>query len=285
MFNLGKTNAGLTLVQTNLLSFLTIIPKAIFGLIGLAHSFGMSAVAATGLKGILEALKIDPIMLAISAIVAIGYGAVKVIDALTTSFNEQKETVANLTSKYQSLKSEVENLSNITAPTEADKLKLQILQAELTLQQDLLKTETERLLLKQSKKVENYETRVGRSPAPKQSISRDPLNLYQKDIETISELDAQIRKTDASTLVGAKTIDQLTNSRQRIIDRTNEYKKALLEEAKIYQTAIENGVELTDEEESRLKAILALILGEEDLTNATQDGNDSLEEQIGTVSG
>ncbi|MEG2381081.1 MAG: hypothetical protein RSB38_05240 [Oscillospiraceae bacterium] len=53
----------------------------------------------------------------------------------------------------------------------------------------------------------------------------------------------------------------------------NEHKKSLIEEAKIYQTAIENGVELEDVEKSRLKAILALILGEEDLYDATQDGS------------
>ncbi|MEG1165484.1 MAG: hypothetical protein RSD68_03655 [Oscillospiraceae bacterium] len=114
MFNLGKTNAGFTLVQTNLLSFVTVIPKAIFGLIGLTRNLGMSAVAATGLNGVLKVLNISPVMLAISA--------------------------------------------NITAPTEADKLKLQILQAALTLRQDLLKTETERLLLKQSKKVKSKRT-------------------------------------------------------------------------------------------------------------------------------
>ncbi|MEG1563290.1 MAG: hypothetical protein RR365_06140, partial [Bacteroides sp.] len=272
MFNLGKTNAGLTLVQTNLLSFLTIIPKAIFGLIGLARSFGMSAVAATGLNGVLKVLKIDPIMLAISAIVAIGYGAVKVIDALTTSFDEQKEIVASLKSEIQSLQSEYEALSGKPNKTEQESAYLDVLRAEIELKKQDLIIEAKRA----HQKYINSQIPVGTIGAA--NILKGDYGGGELAAQNVKKYNAQIANLDVSSKNYKKTLESLT------LKRSKEVAKMIVERD-LLQDRVDVGDELTESEENRLNKYNDLIVATNGFTDATQDGNDSLEEQIGTVSG
>lgn len=64
-------NTALTSVETKgVVGLITSIPKLIVGLISLISQFGFAKVAALGFKGVLDLLKIDPTMLAISALIA-----------------------------------------------------------------------------------------------------------------------------------------------------------------------------------------------------------------------
>lgn len=109
--------AMVELSSTGILGLILAIPKAIIGLISLVAQFGMAEVAALGLKGALELLEINPVMLAITAITATIVGAVAAIknyqEELVNSAKQSQAVVDATAALDKKLKEENDTLDSL----------------------------------------------------------------------------------------------------------------------------------------------------------------------------
>lgn len=100
--NLGTSGIGALLLS---------IPKAIIGLISLTAQFGFAEVAALGLKGALDLLNINPVMLALSALIAVVVGGFALFNALNVTLEEQHEKAKQAQQDYIELKNELQSVN------------------------------------------------------------------------------------------------------------------------------------------------------------------------------
>lgn len=77
------------------------------------------------------------------------FAITKAVDSLTVSVEEQRKKVESLTQEYNKLKTEIDKYKDIKNKTPEQTQYLSLLERELQLQQDLLKTEKERLMRKE----------------------------------------------------------------------------------------------------------------------------------------
>lgn len=138
------TVAGVTAVVGGLQSAFGALGKTNFG-----KTFKQILDGATTLKEGLAALTAaNPLLFAVAAGTAAGYGIAKLIDRLNVSFEEQTQIVEDLQQKYDALYgsgSEYENLAQrADSLTEAEKNRLQVLEAEKIALEDTIKLETQR---------------------------------------------------------------------------------------------------------------------------------------------
>ena len=108
----GFTQAIVNLNSAGFIGLLTTIPKLIAGVISLTAAFGASEVAALGLKGVLDLLKIDPVVLAISALIAVAGGAAFAYSKLTTSLKEHQQMLEDAKSSYNDIVSQLESVNS-----------------------------------------------------------------------------------------------------------------------------------------------------------------------------
>ena len=138
------TVAGVTAVVGGLQSAFGALGKTNFG-----QTFKQILDGATTLKEGLAALTAaNPLLFAVAAGTAAGYGIAKLIDRLNVSFEEQTQIVEELQQKYDALYgsgSEYEDLAQrADSLTEAEKNRLQVLEAEKIALEDTIKLETQR---------------------------------------------------------------------------------------------------------------------------------------------
>lgn len=93
------------------------IPKAIVGLISLTAHFGLAQVSAWGLKGCLELLNINPVMLAISALVAVVAGGVAIFNHFNVTLEEQHEKAKQAQSDYAEVADELQSVNEELSTT------------------------------------------------------------------------------------------------------------------------------------------------------------------------
>ena len=101
--------------------------------------------ATSGVTALTSALLSNPLFLGAVGLV----GAIKLIDTLTVTLDEQREKVEKLENRYSELTSELEQLRSIENPTEANERKIQLLERELELQEKLLDIEKQKLVDKE----------------------------------------------------------------------------------------------------------------------------------------
>ena len=111
--NLGTSGIGALLLS---------IPKAIAGLISLTAQFGIAEVATLGFKGALDLLNIDPVMLAISALVAVTGGAIAIISHIRKKQQEELKQSRDNLKQYQS------DIQSLNGELETNKQKILELQ-------------------------------------------------------------------------------------------------------------------------------------------------------------
>lgn len=138
------TVAGVTAVVGGLQSAFGALGKTNFG-----KTFKQILDGAATLKEGLAALTAaNPLLFAVAAGTAAGYGIAKLIDRLNVSFEEQTQIVEDLQQKYDALYgggSEYEDLAQrADSLTEAEKNRLQVLEAEKIALEDTIKLETQR---------------------------------------------------------------------------------------------------------------------------------------------
>lgn len=138
------TVAGVTAVVGGLQSAFGALGKTNFG-----KTFKQILDGAATLKEGLAALTAaNPLLFAVAAGTAAGYGIAKLVDHLNVSFEEQTQIVEELQQKYDALYgsgSEYEDLAQrADSLTEAEKNRLHVLEAEKIAWEDTIKLETQR---------------------------------------------------------------------------------------------------------------------------------------------
>lgn len=99
-------------------SFLLAIPKFIVGLIGIKTG-ALDAAAGLGtMDAVMKAMNINPVMLAISAIVALGAASYFALDAAITTTEEYKEKLGNLSQEYGDITSKISELNSELTKTQ-----------------------------------------------------------------------------------------------------------------------------------------------------------------------
>jgi TP901 family phage tail tape measure protein len=191
--------------------FLLEIPLLTNFMVKLASSMGLATGAAVTLGAALSAI------LVVGAII----GLVKAFDALYVSAEEQAQKVAELTSKYDSLKSKVDELRQLKNPTAEEYLKS--LEKELDVKEELLKIETQRALQKEMEgdfynpwsgmksQVATTSRRLGDILAPTEDLEnrkRKMENDYTKE---------QLAQNEEYFKIG----EQIEKNRVKIIEYTN----------------------------------------------------------------
>ena len=141
----------------------TAIPNLITWFNGLLLSIKANIGAMGLFKATLTALKLDPVVLGLTALIAVGYGAVKAFDYFNVTLEESVDKLKDLKSQSDSTNSEVET---ITQKLEDIRLKInEINKLDITDEEELTLLEEEEdalarqlVLLKQKAEIENYET-------------------------------------------------------------------------------------------------------------------------------
>ncbi len=141
----GLITTALTLVTMGFKSLKSILTATTIGTIAL-NTAEKGLIVTT--KALTAALLANPLIKI--AVVAAGIlGIVKAVDALTTSFKEQKEIVANLTSEVNSLQTEYDQLNNKENRTDEEESYLKLLKKEIDTKKELQKIETQELMDKE----------------------------------------------------------------------------------------------------------------------------------------
>lgn len=116
------TGAIALLNSQGIMGLITSIPKLIIGLIAMGTEFGVAGLKAIGFEAILNTLNINPIILAISAIVAAGVGLYFLFDNLITTTEEYSEKLDESSQAYSETTSKIESL-NSELETTQDRIK------------------------------------------------------------------------------------------------------------------------------------------------------------------
>ena len=271
MVDIG-TNAVNTIDKIGVLNTSLIALAGTMVLVGKAKNItwltslpSMLGAATSGVTALTSALLSNPLFLGAVGLV----GAIKLIDALTVTLDEQREKVEKLENGYSELTSELEQLRSIENPTEANERKMQLLERELTLQEKLLEIETEKLTKKQFQS--NYGT-----------IQSD-LEALQTSLEKYEETQNRILQSggDASQFATLKTREA---DLLKYTDKANETLTSLMD---VYDDLTPKQKEQADVMIKQAEAVLKLaddILGLNVNTNNQTDANNELVNSIDRLS-
>lgn len=108
----GLTDAIISLKSTGIAGLFTAIPRLIAFIIQLGTSEGWAAVKTMNLSVALKTLNIDPVILALSALVAVGTAAYFAIDALTTTTEEYSEKLSQSSQELSDINSKISDLNS-----------------------------------------------------------------------------------------------------------------------------------------------------------------------------
>jgi hypothetical protein len=207
----------------------------------LASNMGIAETASVALaKSFAVIIPVAAIMIGIA-----------LFDALTTSLEEQRTKVTDLTTELQSLQTEYDNLSGKGDLTEAESKRLELLKAEIEANKIILQQEQQKL----------YEQEKA-SKAPK--FDR---NYISTQTDTISEYNS-IDETTATSI----------EQQDKMIARKAELISQFTEEIKTLQAYKDAGVKISDADEKRLVQLNDIIKAYNLLTEATQASSNTITE-------
>lgn len=150
---------------------------------------GMGTAFAASLKSMAANMGI---MLAVTLVIK---GAMWVFDKLYTSFEEQQEIVDDLTEKVKGLKDEYNELSGNNNLTEAEKQKLDYLQRQLTVNEQILKQEQKKLALS---KLYGDGDIFSAGELKATGVDSETDSKIQNDIAQLEKIRQQIKQNEAS---------------------------------------------------------------------------------------
>lgn len=117
----ASSDVGSVIIQVGLLttSFIalkaildsTIVNNVAMWFSNLAVAISMAKVEATGFISVLNVMNINPVILAITALTAVGYGAVKAFDYFNESLEETQEKIDGLNTESEATTSKIESIN------------------------------------------------------------------------------------------------------------------------------------------------------------------------------
>lgn len=151
------------------------------------------------------------------------FGIIKAVDALTTSLEEQKEKVENLSKEYEDLKSKISGLEG-DLKTTSDRIDELNKKDKLSIiEQD----ELEKLKLTNKELQARIDLLNKQSDLTSKKLGREALNLYDRQ-QVTGEVSKQkvneikYSRTNTSTLIGSSDLNQLMAAYERIIQLKKE---------------------------------------------------------------
>lgn len=181
-----------------------------------AGGFAAVSAAAVPVAGIISAI-------------AVGVGvAISVFDALTVSLEEQQEKVDSLKNDLGGLKSEYDQLASKESLTENEQRKLDLLEAQIKANEQILKQEAQKLYNEKYGKNSEYalfdslthpSDEIGLTGVERTKLHIDKLKESQKELEKVED---QIINLDDSSKTYQQDLERLTNIQQGWTDRITE---------------------------------------------------------------
>lgn len=185
-------------------------------LVGGAGGFAAVSAAAVPVAGIISAI-------------AVGVGiAISAFDALIVSLEEQQEKVDSLKNDLGGLKSEYDQLASKENLTENEQRKLDLLEAQIKANEQILKQEAQKLYNEKYGKNSEYalfdslthpSDEIGLTGVERTKLHIDKLKESQKELEKVED---QIINLDDSSKTYQQDLERLTNIQQGWTDQITE---------------------------------------------------------------
>lgn len=266
-FTVGTVTLAVSLLEKGIKSLSTsAIGSFVKSLLGMQAGMAATATSTTALTGATMGLKaalqsVGPLFWVAAGTAAI-YGIVKLVDAVTVSLEEQKETVENLNSEYETMfgtGSEYEELTNKAgALTDVEERRLAILEAQKSVLQDQISLETEKYYQKWQK--QNGTGQFVGSGEFIDVMGTPVETIVSADVKALNDLRNAMDSVSQSFLDGSLSEDEYLKTAREIIAENSDLASALDD----FQDL---GFEVSDAQ----TAFLDLY---EELVNATQINSD-----------
>lgn len=286
LLNAVNNPIGATIIQITLLS------SALYGLIALVKSMGIISSIVTQIKMLpalfsavtgaitgttsavtllgVAANTLFPLIGLITAAITIG---TKIYDELTVTLEEQKQIVDDLVASLKDLESERDILEGKGELTEEEQRRLDILNAQITANEKLLKVEAQRQFNKQF----GEESRGDYTPSvfsaefwttPGNEMGATGAERIKYDIEdyyelkdAIADVDAQILAVEKDSADYTERVNELTEQKKKLEDELYEVSDSLTDwYAELQDLEEEMGDDVSPELESLLNLVEKWVL-------------------------
>jgi len=279
-----------------------------FSILELVVSFTTAETAGKGLLAVLEMLNINPIVLAISALVVTAFALKKAYDGLKTSISDANQTLEESKTELDEEKQKLEDLKNqiteinkerlsVTDEDELRNLDLQKanLEAQLQIQKDITAEKEEQAKKDAEKALDTYgsssvgfskrtgsTTEVFGTASQALETQVNDINYLNEKIATLIEKKNDLAETDAEYNALSehykKQYDELTEKISAYSSALTEVKGSSAENAQVLQNAIDAGVEDSDVLEELIDKYLNASQASEEVTDSQETQNDVLEQ-------
>lgn len=298
LLNAVNNPIGATIIQITLLS------SALYGLIALVKSMGIISSIVTQIKMLpalfsavtgaitgttsavtllgVAANALFPLIGLITAAITIG---TKIYDELTVTLEEQKQIVDDLVASLQDLESERDILEGKGELTEEEQRRLDILNAQITANEKLLKVEAQRQFNKQFGEESRGEyggfittpdrqvTQAEKMQGPTGgALIENYIQRYNELQEAIADVDEQILALDEDSADYSKRVNELTEQKKELEDELYEVSDGLIDfYAELQDLEEEMGDDVSPEVETLLNLVEKWILDFGEAGDATSN--------------
>ena len=247
---------------------------------------GGAVKGAWSLTEALQALNLaflsNPIFWAAAAIAGVVYA----VSELTTSLEEQKEIVQELSAEVETLQSEYDQLLNNPDRTEAEERRLKILQLELETQEKLLELEKKKQYqMEWGSQVATTETQLtydsmgNQVPASMSIVYKDRAEVIREQIESYSAVEAEAQKAWDAVEGLTYGTEEYAEAVEKAEEADEEAAKANADKLDLITQTIENlesyGDLLGTSERELLEWLYLLVDQEHELSEAMEESSNS----------
>lgn len=275
------------LSKTSVISWLSNIGTA-FGM--LATEIATTGNVVTAFNLTLETLNINPVVLGITAIVAVGYGLYKLVGYLNPSLEKLNENVKNANSEYKQTAGNIDSIketlktinSQIDSIRSKDKIELTDQKQLETLQKEEASLEQQLLLQEELQRAQREEV----TKAGEKVLSKGVYDVGAFGVETDSgiEVTRMGTVTDALTAYTNK-INELQQQLEPLLQQKQALEDANKQESQEYAELRDRIVELTKKQDSARSSAVDYAQTIEEATENADDSNDKIKEGIDALDG
>ena len=190
------------------------------------------------------------------------------------STDELNDKVEELSKSTQSLQSEFDQLSTKANLTKSEEIRLGLLVAQIEANKILIQQEYDKASASRQ-----YEESSGATFKNGQKVAKIDYSEYDNAIGINTEdttVNQQIEAYKSLNRVKAESIEQ----DEEIVNKKAELKESLIQEALYFTQLIEDGVRLSEADERRYQAILAITGAVDSNNNSKQESIELSEEEI-----
>ncbi len=244
--------------------------------------------AATAFKVVLETLKLDPIILAITGVVTAGYGLYKLVGYLNPSIEKLNENVKNANSEYKQTTGNIdsikETLKTINSQIDSIRSKDKI---ELTDQKQLEMLQKEQASLEQQLLLQEELQRTQRDEATKAGEKVLSKGVYDAGAFGVDMGTGEVQTGTSSEALVSYTnqINELQQQLEPLLQQKQALEDANKQESQEYAELRDRIVELTKKQDSARSAAVNYAQTIEEATENADDSNEKIKEGIDALDG